>query len=285
MPARAARSPTRTAAPGGAGPQPGGVRPAGPGHQRRPAGRREGGPAHHVSTAGGDPAGTPAGRATSGGDHLCSPGAARARCLRRSSPTGRRRPAASSTSRRRVRAGQRVPSSCGTTATRSTVPQRRAGRARGAARGASGGHQQRALRHPDPRRLATALAAVRARRSLDELDGWLPAASAPTCGRGPSRPGGSPAIPGWSSGGGAGPRECAFDLRLVARTCRRSRVPTGSTRWRSCAAGGGGATAATGTVPRAGAGHRRARGIRARPYAQIDHELDSSSSSGSPATS
>src|SRR3954449_12253564 len=33
--------------------------------------------------------------------------------------------------------------------------------------------------HPRRRRLATALAAVRARRSLDEIDGWLPAAAAP----------------------------------------------------------------------------------------------------------
>ena len=31
---------------------------------------------------------------------------------------------------------------------------------------------------PARRRLATALAAVRARRSLDEIDGWLPAAAA-----------------------------------------------------------------------------------------------------------
>lgn len=30
---------------------------------------------------------------------------------------------------------------------------------------------------PARRRLATAIAAVRARRSLDEIDGWLPAAS------------------------------------------------------------------------------------------------------------
>ncbi len=32
--------------------------------------------------------------------------------------------------------------------------------------------------HPSRRRLATALAAVRARRSLDDIDGWLPAAAA-----------------------------------------------------------------------------------------------------------
>ncbi|MEI2652177.1 MAG: hypothetical protein V9G12_08485, partial [Microthrixaceae bacterium] len=37
---------------------------------------------------------------------------------------------------------------------------------------------------PDQRRLATALAAVRSRRSLDELDGWIPGGEWPTSGSG-----------------------------------------------------------------------------------------------------
>ena len=54
-------------------------------------------------------------------------------------------------------------------------PARRAGRR---ARAAGGGDQQRPLRPPDEHRLAAAMAAVRARRSLAEMDGWLPAAGA-----------------------------------------------------------------------------------------------------------
>ncbi len=67
------------------------------------------------------------------------------------------------------------------------------------------------------RPLATALAAVRARRSLDELDGWLPAGTAAHL-RGPEeqhrRFGGR--YPGAVARAAELARECAFDLRLVA---------------------------------------------------------------------
>ena len=53
---------------------------------------------------------------------------------------------------------------------------------------------------PSRRRLATALAAVRARRSLDEIDGWLPASAGPICGRARSRPAASRGTPAWWSG-------------------------------------------------------------------------------------
>ncbi len=70
---------------------------------------------------------------------------------------------------------------------------------------------------PSRRRLATALAAVRARRSLDEIDGWLPGRRpGPTCARATSRPAASPAIPGAVDRAAALGRECAFDLQLVA---------------------------------------------------------------------
>ena len=48
---------------------------------------------------------------------------------------------------------------------------------------------------PGRRRLATALAAVRARRSLDEIDGWLPAAATPTCAAGRRWRSASPTTP------------------------------------------------------------------------------------------
>ena len=102
----------------------------------------------------------------------------------------------------------------------------RAGRRRGR-------HQQRPLRHAARRRpLATALAAVRARRSLDELDGWLPAG-----GRRPpalGRRAGPPVRPlprAWSSAAA----ELGLELRVRprarrARTCRRSRARDGPRR-------------------------------------------------------
>ena len=70
-------------------------------------------------------------------------------------------------------------SSCGTTATRSTRPATTpcvalADRAGAEIVATNNVHYH----HPARRPLATALAAVRARRSLDDIDGWLPAAAA-----------------------------------------------------------------------------------------------------------
>ena len=70
---------------------------------------------------------------------------------------------------------------------------------------------------PGRRRLATALAAVRARRSLDEIDGWLPAAGTAHLRSGAEMAARFAALP---RRGGRGPpssaRSCAFDLHLVA---------------------------------------------------------------------
>ena len=224
--------------PAGAGPRPARLRPAGPGHERGPAGGGEGGAAllarrpgrtgrrrcprrrpgplagaHRVPQGRGAPAALDGRRPAAAGRRAAAPG---------------RRPSGASTS----------PSSCGTTATRSTGPQRRPGRARPAARRRPRRHQQRPLRHPRPTgRLATALAAVRARRSLDELDGWLPGRRRrPPARPGPSRPGASPATPGWSSGP---PSSAGVRLRPAPgrpRAARPSRAPTASTRWGACAA-------------------------------------------------
>ena len=82
---------------------------------------------------------------------------------------------------------------------------------------------------PARRPLATALAAVRARRSLDEIDGWLPAApfahlrSAARAARRFAR------WPGAVERTVEIAHACAFDLKLAApRAARLSRCPTGT---------------------------------------------------------
>jgi error-prone DNA polymerase len=82
---------------------------------------------------------------------------------------------------------------------------------------------------PSRRRLATALAAVRARRSLDELDGWLPAAGTAHL------RGGTEMAARFADRAGAVTRaaalgaELAFDLHLVAPDLPAHRVPAGHT--------------------------------------------------------
>ncbi|MBV8541856.1 MAG: error-prone DNA polymerase [Pseudonocardiales bacterium] len=69
---------------------------------------------------------------------------------------------------------------------------------------------------PFRHRLATALAAVRARRSLDEMDGWLPAAATAHLRSGAEMADRFARWPGAVERAAALGRECAFDLRLVA---------------------------------------------------------------------
>ena len=175
-----------------------------------------------------------AGRARRAATGRCSPAAARGRCRPRWWPTG---PAAAA--RRAGRAGRRVrarrtwPSSCGTTATRSTRPATTpwpssAVRAGVDVVATNNVHYATPSRRP----LATALAAVRARRSLDEIDGWLPGR-----GRRPpalGRRAGPPLRP-LPRGGRSGPPSSASSAPSTCswspRTCRRSRAPTASTRW------------------------------------------------------
>ena len=129
---------------------------------------------------------------------------------------------------------------------------------------------------PAQRPLATALAAVRARRSLGRarrLAAGPP--GPPTCARGPRWPGASPAIRAWSSGRRAR-RGCAFDLALVAPTCPPFPCPPGHTRCAGCAS----------SPRRAPAPLRPADAPRTRwPTRQIDHELDVIEAWASPATS
>ncbi len=69
---------------------------------------------------------------------------------------------------------------------------------------------------PARRRLAGALAAVRARRSLDDMDGWLPAAGAAHLRSGAEQARRFARYPGVVERAAALGRDCAFDLALVA---------------------------------------------------------------------
>ncbi len=69
---------------------------------------------------------------------------------------------------------------------------------------------------PANRQLAMAMAAVRSRRSLDEIDGWLPAASGAHLRSGDEQSRRFARYPGVVERAAALGLECAFDLRLVA---------------------------------------------------------------------
>ncbi len=69
---------------------------------------------------------------------------------------------------------------------------------------------------PTDRRLATAMAAVRARRSLDEIQGWLPAGAGAHLRSGEEQARRFARYPGVVARAAEIGRECAFDLSLVA---------------------------------------------------------------------
>ncbi|GAA2517407.1 error-prone DNA polymerase [Pilimelia columellifera] len=82
---------------------------------------------------------------------------------------------------------------------------------------------------PARRRLATAVAAVRARRSLDEMDGWLPAAGTAHLRSGAEMAARFAAYPGAVAGASRLGAELAFDLSLVAPKLPDHPVPDGHT--------------------------------------------------------
>ena len=82
---------------------------------------------------------------------------------------------------------------------------------------------------PASRPLATALAAVRARRSLDEIDGWLPAGAMACLRSGDEQERRFARWPGAVEAAARIGRESAFDLRLVAPNLPPFPVPTGHT--------------------------------------------------------
>ncbi|HEX2048995.1 MAG TPA: error-prone DNA polymerase [Acidimicrobiales bacterium] len=82
---------------------------------------------------------------------------------------------------------------------------------------------------PGQRPLATAMAAVRARRSLDELDGWLPAAATAHLRGGAEQAKRFARYPGAVERAAQIGQECAFDLKLVAPNLPDYPVPPGHT--------------------------------------------------------
>jgi error-prone DNA polymerase len=114
--------------------------------------------------------------------------------------------------------------------------------------------------------LATTLSAVRARRTLEDLEGWLPS-SATACLRGEAEQRRRFARwPGTVERAGELAAECAFDLRLVAPRLPDFPVPEGHTEQTWLV-----------ELTRRGAAERYgSRGAERVPgaYAQIDHELE-----------
>src|SRR5207237_6143586 len=86
-------------------------------------------------------------------------------------------------------------------------------------------HYAASVRRP----LATALAAVRARRSLDQLDGWLPAGATAHLCSGAEQARRFARFPGVVERAAELGRACAFDLRLVAPNLPDYPVPPGHT--------------------------------------------------------
>ncbi|HUQ62490.1 MAG TPA: error-prone DNA polymerase [Acidimicrobiales bacterium] len=114
---------------------------------------------------------------------------------------------------------------------------------------------------PARRPLATALAAVRARRSLDEIDGWLPAGASAHLRSGAEQARRFARYPGVVERAAEIGAVCAFDLRLVAPNLPDFPVPPGHTEmsWLR-------------ELTRRGAEHRYGQRNDAA-YRQIDHEL------------
>lgn len=117
---------------------------------------------------------------------------------------------------------------------------------------------------PGRRRLATTLAAVRARRSLDEMDGWLPAAGTAHLRSGAEMAARFAAYPGAVARAAEFGAELAFDLQLVAPQLPAYPVPPGHTEmsWLR-------------QLTEAGARERYGpREAHPQAYAQLDHELN-----------
>ena len=244
---------------------PAGLRPAGPGDQRRPRWRAEKGkPGLRPGRAG-----RPRPRRATG---WCSPAAARARCPPRSAADG---PAAAARALAdlvdAVRSRATWPSSCGTTATRSTRPATTPWPSWPSGPGSTSVATNNVhYATPGPpaagHRAGRGAGPAQPRRDRRLAAGRRPP---PTCARAPSRPAASPATPAWSSGPPSSASSCAFDLRLVAPNLPPFPCPDGLDEMALPAPAhrGGRAPAATGPAPaRAGAGRLRADRPRARPH-------------------
>jgi error-prone DNA polymerase len=119
---------------------------------------------------------------------------------------------------------------------------------------------------PDRRRVAAALAAVRARRSLDALDGWLPAAGTAHLRSGAEMAALFARYPGAVERAAELGAECAFDLALIRPRLPDFPVPQGHT-----------AMSWLRELTLRGAGERYGpRDAERQPgaYAQLEHELE-----------
>ncbi|CAN5687031.1 hypothetical protein BH10ACT1_BH10ACT1_01880 [soil metagenome] len=119
---------------------------------------------------------------------------------------------------------------------------------------------------PSRRRLATALAAVRSRRSLADIDGWLPGGGGAHLRSGEEQARRFARYPGVVEAAGALGRDCAFDLRLVAPELPPYPCPDGLSEM-----------AFLRRLVEEGAARPSRYGPRsdgnAKAWAQIDHEL------------
>jgi error-prone DNA polymerase len=120
---------------------------------------------------------------------------------------------------------------------------------------------------PARRRLASAMAAVRARRSLDELDGWLPAAATAHLRSGAEQLRRFRRYPGVVERAAELGRACAFDLKLVAPELPPYPCPDGLDEMTYLRR-----LTEDGAARRYGA-RTSAESVTTRAYDQIDHEL------------
>ena len=147
----------------------------------------------------------------------CSPAVARGRCPGPWSSRGRPPPSTSWPASSTPSGATTCTSSCGITATRSTRPATTPSSPWPAgSTSASWPPATSTTRSPSRRPLATALAAVRARRSLDEIDGWLPGGAGAHLRSGHEQRSRFARYPGAVEAAALLGRACAFDLSLVA---------------------------------------------------------------------
>ncbi|CAN5910491.1 error-prone DNA polymerase [soil metagenome] len=121
---------------------------------------------------------------------------------------------------------------------------------------------------PSRRRLAAALAAVRSRRSLAEVDGWLPPAGGAHLRSGAEQARRFARFPGVVEAAAALGRSCAFDLRLVAPNLPPFPCPGGLDEMAFLRR-----LVDDGAARRDRYGPRPTHPATSRAWAQIDHEL------------
>lgn len=124
---------------------------------------------------------------------------------------------------------------------------------------------------PRERRLAAAMAAIRSRRSLDEIDGWLPASGSAHLRGAQEQHRRFARYPGVVEAAAALGRECAFDLALVAPSLPPYPCPVDANGAATTEMAFLRALVEDGGTRRYGS--RRAERVTGA-WAQIDHELD-----------